>query len=126
MSNENAGIIGWKLGQIPNLFAILLGFFPCCAPIGLYNFHIILKEFEEKMSMNSSWHLIKILVIPFGMIEIEKAVVAMEKKYDVIPPAETFPVSLVTCVCCLYILIPFKLNSLLERANAVQNKMLSK
>lgn len=121
IENEKAGFIGWKLGQAPNLMAILLGFFPCCMLIGLYNMHIIFKEFEEKMGLDTSWHIFKVLFFQFGLIELEKAVVAMEKKNEIAPPPETFPASLVACVPCLYILIPFKINKLLERANAAQN-----
>ena len=119
---NEAGFVGWQLGQTPNQVANLVGWL-CCGFLGLYNFHLILTELESKMGMSQAMHFVKVLCPVFGMLELEKEIVAWERKYEVSVQEETLKLSLIASIPCLWFMLPFKLTTLLERVNAVNKTM---
>ena len=116
---EMAGFVGWKVGQKPNLAAILVGYF-CCCFLGLWNFHLYLEEMEKELGINSQMHWLKVILLAYGLLELEKDLSKLESKLNIAVNEGALTVSLIVCFPCLYILLPFKLSALMERANAIK------
>lgn len=126
MAEESAGFIGWKIGQKPNTFAILVGWF-CCCFLGIWNLHLYMTEMENELGLNSDMHWIKALLPLYGLYEIDKHLSVLEGKYNIQRQNESMPVSLIVplvaslpCLAFLNILLPFKVGNMLVRANAVK------
>lgn len=119
MAEEQAGFVGWKVGQKPNLAAILVGNF-CCCFLGIWNFHLYLEEMEKVLGVSSKMHWVKVILLAYGMLELDKELSKLEGKLNINVPEGALTISLIVCFPCLYILLPFKLMALLERANAIK------
>ena len=124
MAEEKAGFIGWKVGQEPNLVAILVGYF-CCCFLGLWNFHLYLDEMEKELGISNNLHWLKVILTAYGMLELDKEISKLEGKYGIVIQEGLLTVSLISCFPCLYCLLPFKLTDLMKRANAVKAAMAS-
>ena len=116
---EKAGFVGWKIGQKPNLAAIIVGFF-CCFLLGIWNFHLYLTELEKELGISSKMHWLKVIILGYGMLEIDKELSKLESKLNISVEEGVMTISLIACFPCLYFLLPFKLMALLERANAIK------
>ena len=120
MAEEKSGFIGWKIGQEPNLVAIIVGYF-CCCFLGIWNFHLYLEEIEKELGISSNLHWVKVILYPFGMLELDKELCKLECKAGKSPEEEGFfSVSLIACLPCLHFLLPFKLVKLMKRANGLK------
>ena len=119
MAEEQAGFVGWKVGQKPNLAAILVGYF-CCCFLGIWNFHLYLEEMEKNFGISNKMHWVKVIILAYGMLELDKELSKLEAKHNIDVQEGVLTISLIVCLPCLYVLLPFKLTKLLERANAIK------
>lgn len=119
MAEEQAGFVGWKVGQKPNLVALLVGYF-CCCFLGLWNFHLYLEEMEKELGISSNMHWVKVILLTYGLLELDKDLSKLEGKLNINAEEGALTISLIVCFPCLYFLLPFKLSALLERANAIK------
>lgn len=120
MAEEQAGFVGWKVGQKPNMASIVLGNF-CCCFLGIWNFHLYLEEMEKTLGISNKMHWVKVLISAYGLLELEKELSKLESKLNIeVADEGALTISLIVCIPCLYILLPFRLAKLLERANAIK------
>ena len=76
---------------------------------------------EKTLGISNKMHWVKVLISAYGLLELEKELSKLESKLNIeVADEGALTISLIVCIPCLYILLPFRLAKLLERANAIK------
>lgn len=124
---EKSGFLGWKVGEQPNVAAFYIEII-CCGWIYLWNVHLILTEFENRLGMSSKLHWVKVILFWYGLLELEKEIKSIEVRNGIETKEGDLPMTLICTLsmipCCVPIclLAPYKLGEILQRANEVFKK----
>ena len=117
-ASGKAGLIGWKIGQEPNILAAVVGICCCCC-VSFWNLHLYLTELESNLGISSSMHWLKVILSPYGLIELDIELSKLEQKYGIEYQRSLMSPGFLSALVIPVFLWPFTVNSLLQRANAI-------